>query len=193
MECLYLQPILRPETHRQTKLRPVWGRRLHSVDGTRHSRDTMSKLKTDQDCNFWLRWPAPGDQFGGQSINVDQFYPPEGESMRVKQKRRRRLFSRSVFSPGSGDTSTSTSTSSRMTKSATAATSTSHAEHQHQEEDKEVQGGGGVQEVPASPPGPGAGGGGVQEALSSLSQCLVPASPSTSVYQLPPGGASCYS
>ena len=64
MECLYLQPILRPETHRQTKLRPVWGRRLHSVDGTKQSGDTMSKLKTDQDCNFWLRWPAPGDQFG---------------------------------------------------------------------------------------------------------------------------------
>ena len=93
--------------------------------------------------------------------------------MRVKQKRRRRLFSRSVFSPGSGATST-TPASSRMTKSATAATSTSQAEHQDQEE-----------EVP--------GGGGVQEALSSLSQCLVPASPSTSVYQLPPGGASCYS
>ena len=145
------------------------------MDGTRHTGDTMSKLKTDQDCNFWLRWPAPGGQFfREQSQCYDHDHIPAGESMRVKQRRRRRLFSRSVFSPASGDTSTSTSTaSSRMTKSATA--STSQAGDQEEEEEEGVPGGGGV-----------------QEALSSLSQCLAPASPSTSLYLLPPGGASCY-
>ena len=145
------------------------------MDGTRHTGDTMSKLKTDQDCNFWLRWPAPGGQFfREQSQCYDLDHSPAGESMRVKQRRRRRLFSRSVFSPASGDTSTSTA-SSRMTKSATATASTSQVGDQEEEEEEGVPGGGGV-----------------QEALSSLSQCLAPASPSTSLYLLPPGGASCY-